>query len=172
MAETRNLFSPQQGLFYYPFQGNVFVEWFRLGHNSLEIVKHGRDQVIRYSVLWIRSQRPLYTSCFKLQAIERWGECFQQLAGRALRQPARWAPGGQVWRRCAVARQPSLPQVPIVPGTVTEYLVSDHQRCGSMTFWYGSGSVDPCLWRMDPDSDPDPSIFVIDLQDANKKLIF
>jgi hypothetical protein len=24
----------------------------------------------------------------------------------------------------------------------------------------------------DPDSDPDPSIFVIDLQDANKKLIF
>jgi len=25
---------------------------------------------------------------------------------------------------------------------------------------------------MDPDSDPDPSIFIIDLQDANKKLIF
>jgi hypothetical protein len=25
---------------------------------------------------------------------------------------------------------------------------------------------------MDPDSDPDPAIFVIDLQDANKKLIF
>jgi hypothetical protein len=24
---------------------------------------------------------------------------------------------------------------------------------------------------MDPDSDPDPAIFVIDLQDANKKLI-
>jgi hypothetical protein len=24
----------------------------------------------------------------------------------------------------------------------------------------------------DPDSDPDPAIFVIDLQDANKKLIF
>jgi hypothetical protein len=24
---------------------------------------------------------------------------------------------------------------------------------------------------MDPDSDPDPAIFVIDLQDANKKLL-
>jgi hypothetical protein len=28
-------------------------------------------------------------------------------------------------------------------------------------------SVDP-----DPDSDPDPAIFIIDLQDADKKLIF
>ncbi len=42
------------------------------------------------------------------------------------------------------------------------------QCCGSMTFWYGSGSADPCLWLMDPD----PAIFVIDLQDASKKLIF
>jgi hypothetical protein len=25
---------------------------------------------------------------------------------------------------------------------------------------------------MDPDADPDPFIFIIDLQDANKKLIF
>jgi hypothetical protein len=45
-----------------------------------------------------------------------------------------------------------------------------------MTFWYGSGSgyVDPCLLIMgpDPDLDPDPTILVIDLQDANKKLIF
>jgi uncharacterized membrane protein YjdF len=33
-----------------------------------------------------------------------------------------------------------------------------------MTFWCGSGSgsADPCLWIMDPD----PAIFVIDLQDA------
>ncbi len=29
--------------------------------------------------------------------------------------------------------------------------------------------VDPCLWLMD--SDPDPTIFVIDLHDTNKKLI-
>ncbi len=39
-----------------------------------------------------------------------------------------------------------------------------------MTFWCGSGSVDQCLWLMDPD--PDPSIFIIDLQDSNKKRIF
>ena len=26
------------------------------------------------------------------------------------------------------------------------------QCCGSMTFWGGSGSADPCLWLMDPDS--------------------
>ncbi len=41
-----------------------------------------------------------------------------------------------------------------------------------MTFWWGSGSgwgsADPCLWLMDPV--PDPAV-VIDLQDANKKLI-
>ena len=30
------------------------------------------------------------------------------------------------------------------------------QCCGSMTFWNGSGSPDPCLWLVDPDSDPDP----------------
>ncbi len=43
-----------------------------------------------------------------------------------------------------------------------------------MTFWYGpgSGSADPCLWLIDLDTDPDPAIFVIDLQGANKKLIF
>ncbi len=34
----------------------------------------------------------------------------------------------------------------------------------------GSGSGDPCLWQMD--LDPDPAIFVIDLQDASKKIIF
>ncbi len=36
--------------------------------------------------------------------------------------------------------------------------------------WYGSG--DPCLWPMDPDPVRDPTIFVLDLQDANKKLFF
>jgi hypothetical protein len=39
------------------------------------------------------------------------------------------------------------------------------QCCGSMTFWCGSRSADPCLWL-------DPDIFVINLQDANKKLVF
>jgi hypothetical protein len=38
--------------------------------------------------------------------------------------------------------------------------------CGS-----GSGFADPCLWLMhlDSDSDPDPAIFVIDVQDALAK---
>ncbi len=36
-----------------------------------------------------------------------------------------------------------------------------------MKFWYGSGSEDPNLGLMDPDpvADPDPAIFVSDLQD-------
>ncbi len=38
-----------------------------------------------------------------------------------------------------------------------------------MAFWCGSGSADPCLWILDPDLDPDPAIFVTDLQDAIKK---
>ncbi len=48
------------------------------------------------------------------------------------------------------------------------------QCSGSMTFWCGSGSADPCLWLMGPDpyADPDPAIFVIDPEDANKKLFF
>ncbi len=46
--------------------------------------------------------------------------------------------------------------------------LSYEQCSGSMQFWDGSGSADPCLWLLDPD----PAIFVIDLQDASKKLIF
>jgi hypothetical protein len=33
------------------------------------------------------------------------------------------------------------------------------------------GFADPCHFGVDSDPDPDPSIFIIDLQDANKKLI-
>ncbi len=44
--------------------------------------------------------------------------------------------------------------------------------CGSMSFYCGSGSgsgsADPCMWLLDPD----PAIFVTDLQDANKKLMW
>jgi hypothetical protein len=53
------------------------------------------------------------------------------------------------------------------------------QYCGSMIFWCGSGSgsgfADSCLWLIDPDwdpdVDPDPAIFVIDLQDAKDKKV-
>ncbi len=41
------------------------------------------------------------------------------------------------------------------------------QCCGSMTFLCGSGSADTCLWLMDTD----PAVFIIDLQDANKKQV-
>ncbi len=48
------------------------------------------------------------------------------------------------------------------------------QCCGSMKFWYGSGSgsADPYLWPMDPIANPDPAIFVSDLQDVNKNDFF
>ncbi len=49
--------------------------------------------------------------------------------------------------------------------------VSLCQCCGSMTFLYGFGSADPWLWPIDPDLDPDPAIFVLDLQYASETLI-
>jgi hypothetical protein len=33
---------------------------------------------------------------------------------------------------------------------------ANKQCCGSVTFWYGSGSPDKYLGLTDPDSDPDP----------------
>jgi hypothetical protein len=67
-------------------------------------------------------------------------------------------------------------------------LISRNQCSGSMAFWCGSGSgstdpclrgcgsgsgsSDPCLRLLVPDADPDPAIFVIAIQEANKKLIF
>ncbi len=39
--------------------------------------------------------------------------------------------------------------------------------CGSVSFWYESRSADPCLWLMDLDSAPDPTIFIIDLHNLN-----
>ncbi len=49
-------------------------------------------------------------------------------------------------------------------GKVPLFNKPKNQCCGSMTFWCGSGSADPCLWLMDPDSEADPSIFIIDQQ--------
>ncbi len=51
-----------------------------------------------------------------------------------------------------------------------ELIISLSKCGGSMTFWCGSGSgsANPSLWLMDPD----PAIFVTDLQDANKIQIF
>jgi hypothetical protein len=42
------------------------------------------------------------------------------------------------------------------------FSIPGKQGCGSMAFWCGSH----------PDADPDPPIFIIDLQDANKNNLF
>jgi hypothetical protein len=54
------------------------------------------------------------------------------------------------------------------PGYKRYIEITHDQWCGSITFWFRSGSADPCLWWL---MDPDPAIFVIDLQDDNKTLI-
>jgi hypothetical protein len=63
----------------------------------------------------------------------------------------------------------------IVVSVVTKCQLPFFQCSGSMTFWCGSGSADPCsdYWiRIRMRGDPDPAIFIIDLQDVNKQLIF
>ncbi len=42
--------------------------------------------------------------------------------------------------------------------------------CWSVTFWYGAGTTDPCLWPRDPDPAPGPAIFIPVCQDAKEKL--
>ncbi len=67
----------------------------------------------------------------------------------------------------------SMMRTGTVSGTKHEERSTCRQCSGSMTFRCGSGSADPCLWLIDPDpdADPNPVLFVIDLQDAIKKLI-
>jgi hypothetical protein len=48
-----------------------------------------------------------------------------------------------------------------VPSGLRNWKERERQFCGSVTFWYGSGSGDPYLWPMDP------AIFISDLQDGN-----
>ncbi len=55
--------------------------------------------------------------------------------------------------------------------TLIEQKYNAYTQCsGSMTFWGGSGGS--MLLTNGSGSDPDPAIFVTDLQDASKKLIF
>jgi hypothetical protein len=50
----------------------------------------------------------------------------------------------------------ATPTVPHAPTTPPPKIANQSffQCSGSMTFWCGSGSADPCLWQMDPDPDP------------------
>ncbi len=53
-------------------------------------------------------------------------------------------------------------------GEATKEIIH-RQCCGSVTFWYGSGSADPYHWL--PDLDPGPAFFVSGGQDAKKMFI-
>jgi hypothetical protein len=65
------------------------------------------------------------------------------------------------WIRIRIRNTESLGSIRIFSG---------HQWCGSVTFWYGSITADPCLCCKDLDSDP--AIFVSYLQDGSWKLLF
>jgi hypothetical protein len=81
-------------------------------------------------------------------------------------------------RTSSVSSVTSWPLGPACPAhTLTHTPAGEREQAlnqcsGSMIFWSGSGSgsANPRLWLMDPDSDP--AFFVIDLQDANKKEFF
>jgi hypothetical protein len=69
---------------------------------------------------------------------------------------------------------PVAPGTTQVPGTgtlrVVHYYLQNYptiQCCGGVTFKYRPESADPYLWLTDPDSDPDPAIFITVLQDGN-----
>ncbi len=53
---------------------------------------------------------------------------------------------GREQNSCSTYCTPFLP-----PGQGDSFL---KQCSGSMTFWCGSGSADPCLWLIDPDPEP------------------
>jgi hypothetical protein len=85
---------------------------------------------------------------------------------------------GAVLRRacsvsCSACSRPTTAPSPRYssPSSADRSPLTTYQCSGSMTFWCGSGYADPCLWLIDPDADPDPAIFVIDLQSSLKKKI-
>ncbi len=47
-----------------------------------------------------------------------------------------------------------------------------YYQCGGSVTFGTDPSADPCLSPIDQDPYPDAAIFVLDLQDANKKLFF
>jgi hypothetical protein len=85
------------------------------------------------------------------QGIKEWADRF----AISLSRGKRWS---------CVRRPASSPDRSQVRQRHTQFPNQSEQCCGSVTFWYGSGSADLCLWLTD--SAPDPVIFVIDLQDV------
>jgi hypothetical protein len=61
----------------------------------------------------------------------------------------------------------------VYPGSGSTTLIFQ-QCCGSVTFWYGTGSADPCRQNrirgsLPPDPDTDPTLFASGFQDDNNK---
>ncbi len=59
-------------------------------------------------------------------------------------------------------------------GTNFEGAGRPNQCCGSVTFWYGSGTTAPYHWITDPDvaPDPDPVLFISGFEDVKKISFF
>jgi hypothetical protein len=76
-----------------------------------------------------------------------------------------------LWKKPEVKNLVTLSLQRVFLGAWVRYPPGTRQCSGSMTFCCGSGSAEPCLRLMDPDPDSDPAIFVIELQDASKKLV-
>jgi len=91
----------------------------------------------------------------------------QQLQGVRLRG-SRWEALASTWAHEVASPIPSSHPFPIMrtnhdqswqwilwrdfKGTLSQTWITWKQCCGSVTFWYGSGSADPYHWLTDPDS--------------------
>ncbi len=132
----------------------------KVTHGRLELLQWERDFTDRTECqhLWKERNRTLYSAS---EYRERRKPALQPAAVREQR-----------WERDHPRPEIPWEALPGPWGTTLQVNKYVNQVCGAMTFWFGSGSGsgDPCLWLMDPD----PAIFVIELQDANKKkfLIF
>jgi hypothetical protein len=93
--------------------------------------------------------------CLKFEEIR--AEQFHYLLPRGMWEVLQWPP---CMTSVSIAPVSNTLVTPVFFGALSAVL---------RIFWSGSGSADLCLCLMDPV--PDPSIFIIDLQDANKKQI-
>ncbi len=97
---------------------------------------------------------------------QRRGECWR---GGSTRSSSCTGPGPRRSTRCDPLRKTwthswAAPRLScggtVLGNTMTQVFKHAHrskhcmQCCGFVTFWYGSETADPCLWQMDPDSDP------------------
>jgi hypothetical protein len=99
----------------------------------------GYSKQRQFTMFFLSHQRP---RCHDFKFF--WAACWQKL-----------------WKKVKKLQYMSLEKMPIEirwndadptrTGFRIHNTVCGNQCCGSMTFWCGSGSADPCLWLMDPD---------------------